>query len=118
MALTITVDTVAEDVVERDAGLGATRFDGWLGPPAVEPAEGEPRVFRLFTAPSFLEWLEISERDILAQVSGNGFSEGRSAVWVNREARIKRCQAGCAYWFAEMQEKVRDDPTARWPPPH
>lgn len=114
MAFT-TIDQVAADVLSRGDGLGATRFDGWVGP--AEHRDGDSEVFRLFTSPTFMEWLEISDDDVLAQVSGNGMSEGRSAVWVRREARIKRCQSGCAFWFADAQEKTRDDPTARWPPP-
>jgi hypothetical protein len=76
-----------------------------------------PAVLRLFTSPTFLEWLEIPEDEILARIPGAQLDEGRSVVWVRREARIRRCQSGCAYWFADAQEKVRDDPTARWPPP-
>jgi len=122
-------DTAAKEIAANGTeGQGAVMFKGWLGPIGQQPANPnpqdarqvtEPRI-RFFTDQQFLDWLEISTNDILYQVAAAADDpEGGSVIWVHREARIRRVEAGRAYWFARRTEALGDDPTARWPnPPH
>ena len=94
---------------DHGAGEGASMFKGWLGP----ATDG---VRQMFTDSQFLEWLVIAETDFVFQLQGDE-SEGKSVVWVKREARITRCQSGLAHEFAEIEAKASsiDDPTASRP---
>jgi len=112
-------DQVAIDVLAGAGDEGAVMFECWLGPltDTVPDSPAESDAYRLFTDPQFLEWLEVPAAAILHQIPGTaGELEGRSFVWVKREARIKRCQSGCAYQFLELEAgKNADDPTATRP---
>ncbi|HEV7805950.1 MAG TPA: hypothetical protein VGO80_09030 [Solirubrobacteraceae bacterium] len=99
---------------------GAAIFKGWLGPPTQAPhvVVEAAATFRFFTSPQFMEWLEIERNDILYQADADADDpESGSVIWVKREARIRRCQAGRAYWFEQLMEETADDPTARHPRP-
>jgi hypothetical protein len=125
-------------VTDGIEGEGAVMFKGWLGPidaahaPGAQPAPADAQPapadaagpvvgadnFRFFTDPQFLEWLELSRDDILYQtIAASDDPEGGSVIWVKREARIRRCQAGRAYWFEQLMADTADDPTARHPRP-
>lgn len=122
-------DTAAKEIVKSSTeGEGAVMFKGWLGPidapPKDDTVDASRKVtdqsVRFFIDQQFLDWLEIPVKDILYQVvAAADDPEGGSVIWVNREARIRRVEAGRAYWFAQRKEALGDDPTARWPnPPH
>jgi hypothetical protein len=130
-------------------GEGVVMFKGWLGPIGALPGSAdtstinsgpgdtttggvaddsasawadaaEPETVRFYIDPQFLDWLEIRTDDILYQTNAAAHDpEGGSVILVKREARIRRCEAGRAYWFAQHKAETADDPTARWPhPPH
>lgn len=105
-------DKAAEDVIAGAGGYGAVRFEGWLGPNAAAPDDTR---FRLFTDAHFMTWLEIAADDLLHQIPGVGVKtehpEGKSIIWVKREARITRCQSGAAFWFDQMGLEVGDHTT-------
>jgi hypothetical protein len=99
-------------------------FHGWLGPvdaEAAEAVEAELKVVadtqkvRLYVDPQFLDWLLIETADIISKSDGG--LDGGSYVLVKREARIRRCQDGRAFWFKRVLDETEDDPTARHPRP-
>lgn len=111
-------DEVATAVLERAGGLGAVKLVGWLAPLSDKVAdEPKPRTgFRLFPDPQFMEWLVIPADAVLFRISGDRYDDGRSQVWIKREARVTRCQSGRACDFAELDaHATRDDPTASRP---
>jgi hypothetical protein len=126
-------DVAAEDIIRSDTeGEGVVMFKGWLGPieggAVSTPADGADEAgasvdvehVRFFTDPQFLDWLEIPVKEIFHRTSASADDpEGGSVIWVRREARIRRCEYGRAYWFHHQKVETADDPTARWPrPPH
>jgi hypothetical protein len=117
-------DAAALAIIKSDdEGEGVVMFKGWLGSmdgdPVPDPADPVAADHvRFFTDPQFLDWLEIPSIDIFHQTSASADDpEGGSVIWVRREARIRRCEYGRAYWFARQKTETADDPTARWPPP-
>lgn len=119
----VSSDTAAVDIIMRSTeGEGAVMFKGWLLKPseAGGGTDTPPGRVRFFTDPQFLDWLEIPADDIVYQTKADADDpEGGSVIWVKREARIRRCEAGRAYWFEQRKADMADDPTARWPrPPH
>jgi len=124
-------DSVATDVVGNDDDKGTAMFEGWLTdtvtielPFSKPDAAGKrpAKVYRrLYTRRDFLEWLQIEDDDILAQVPGSDrkLSGGASLIWVKREAKIERGQAGLAFEFeSAAAATIHEDPTgAVYPPP-
>jgi hypothetical protein len=94
---------------------GASKFEGWVGSISDDANATDP--FRLFTQPSFMEWMEIAQADLLFQIQpGPQDPLGRSVIWVKRDARIRKCQSGRACWFEDMLRMTpADDPTAIYP---
>lgn len=125
----LTYDAAAVEVVNADInGEGAVMFKGWLGSKKVLPnapnanqpdRKVQPGRVRFFTHPHFLEWLEIDAGDILYQTTAAAHDpEGGSVIWIKRNAPIRRCQAGKAYWFEHPMADATDDPTVHqgWRP--
>jgi hypothetical protein len=112
----VTPDDAATQILGNDGEQhGAVKFEGWLA----GPEDSAPGLLRLYTCPSFLEWLQISPGDILGQVKGTlGRPAGGSTIWVRRGAGVRRVQAGVAEHFEDLVEgSSGDDPAAaRWPP--
>lgn len=113
-------DDAARLVAAGDDGKGVVMFKGWLGPPDphndIDGARGKS--VRSFIDPQYLDWLEIRRADILHQAKAAADDpEQGSVIWVKREARIRRCQAGRAHWFKQLMAETADDPTARHPHP-
>jgi hypothetical protein len=108
-------------VTSGSEGEGAVMFKGWLGPTGSPPVSEEvAEKVRFYTDPQFLDWLEIHRADVLYQATAAADDPGgASVIWIKREARIRRSQAGRAYWFDQVMAETADDPTARHPrPPH
>jgi hypothetical protein len=112
----VTPDDVATQILRSDGKHdGAVKFEGWLA----GPEDSAPGLLRLYTCPSFLEWLQISDADILGQVKGTlGRPAGGSTIWVRRGASVRRVQAGVAEHFEDLVHgSSSDDPAAApWPP--
>lgn len=111
---TVSADEVATAILAKDPdGRGAVKFEGWVA------AAPDAQTFRLYTSPSFLEYLEVAKDDIMVQAKGTlERPSGGSAIWVKRGAPVKRVQLGKAEHFDELVYGAsNDDPAAAgWPP--
>jgi hypothetical protein len=113
----ISADDIATEILANDAGHdGAAKFEGWVAGPSGD----DPVTFRVYTQPTFLEWVEIAADDILGQVKvTTGRPVGGSTVWVRRGASITRSQVGSAQYFEDLARGAScDDPAATRYPPH
>lgn len=130
----LTYDSAAVEVaIEDPLCEGAVQFHGWLAPvdkavaEAAKNAKGdaaatdelkvdaETELVRLYIDPQFLDSLLIKRTDIISKTPNR--DDGGSYVLVKREARIRRCQDGRAFWFKRLLDETADDPTARHPRP-
>lgn len=110
----VSADEVATAILAKDPDHGgAVKFEGWLAD------DSDATMFRLYTCPSFLEYLEIAKDDLMGQVKG-GLERptGGSTIWVKRGAAVRRVQLGRAEHFDELVHGASsDDPAAAgWPP--
>lgn len=70
--------------------LGYVSFKGYL-------AEGNGGVHRLYIDDTFWSWLEVPAADIAARLDvPSNAADARSVIWVNRDARVTKCQVGYA----------------------
>jgi len=121
-------DQVALDVLAKVGVSGAVRLEGYLGPignaadaQAIDTAavpDTDGLRLRFFTDSELTEWWEFEADALLHQVQG-AFNDGKSVIWLAREATITRCQSGTARQFIELESgETVDDPAARRPRPY
>lgn len=100
---------------------GALLLRGYLEVPPLR--KGAVRqgsdVRRLYVEDSFRIWLEFTSNDILHHIPGTGEDPCclMGAVWIKREAPIRKVETGFAYVIAEAM-MLDDDPAGGPRPPY
>jgi len=95
-------DLRPDDVARGVAGSAAVTLVGYLD-------VGEGDAWQLWNT-YFQARLELRRDQILYQMAGNDRPDGRSIIWVRRDARVAKCEFGTAADFAgEFAESEEDD---------